>query len=97
MDLIGGPEIYSSHADTFGACLNAGVSGIYSVCDLTFASLSGTALDGISITRFALRGVAGEYRISSLSGNTSVPEPATLVLMSLGLLGLGFSRRKRFQ
>jgi len=28
---------------------------------------------------------------------SSTPEPTTLVLMSLGLIGLGFSRRKRLQ
>ena len=32
--------------------------------------------------------------VSETFPNQSVPEPATLILMSLGFLGLGFSRRK---
>ena len=37
----------------------------------------------------------GEFYVNSVTSEISVPEPTTLVLMSLGLIGLGFSRRKR--
>ena len=43
---------------------------------------------GVDITNFGF---------TTVDGMASVPEPATLALMSLGLLGLGFNRLKRLQ
>ena len=38
---------------------------------------------------------SGFFNIISESELPSIPEPATLVLMTLGLAGIGFSRRKK--
>jgi len=44
-------------------------------------------------TTAGLSSVVGSYLVRQ----TQTPEPTSLALMFLGLLGLGFSRRKRFQ
>jgi hypothetical protein len=46
--------------------------------------------------QIAFMDVQGGSKVGSLySQNVGVPEPGTLVLMGIGLLGLGFSQRKR--
>ena len=65
--------------------------------DLTFIdySVSGLIASGFSSTQFlaaSLDDIAPLVGAGSTDG--TVPEPATIVLMGLGLLGLGFSRHK---
>ena len=64
---------------TFGCLAETGA--LQAVATATFGTLQGTLLDTVTI------------RIQS--DIERVPEPATLGLLSLGLAGLGFSRRRK--
>jgi len=71
----------------------------------TFAPSFGVSLSGSNSVEFRLYGwnagaAAGVTRFRDLTGNdlavqgTVIPEPGTMALMGLGLLGLGYLRRK---
>jgi hypothetical protein len=66
--------------------------GNFSTFTATFTSAANAA--GNLTIRLAANGVQGEFNNVALSAVTAVPEPATIGLIGLGLLGLGSLRRK---
>lgn len=73
---------------------SAGGSVIHNV--IGTSAFTNTELNWSDLARVEFSYVSGDFgAIDNLSINTTeVPEPATLVLLGLGLAGIGFSRKK---
>lgn len=75
-----------SSGSNFYAAMNNSVDMI----DLTGLSI-GDSING----EFSWSGSVNNIQLNYSAANTSVPEPASLVLLGLGLAGIGLSRKKK--
>lgn len=85
-----GLDILINGASTGNTC-----SGFSSLCNFTVAS---GFVAGINTLDFQVQdlGVISGFLVSSISGTANaIPEPGTLAILGLGLIGLGVTRRRK--
>jgi len=93
--------LFNLYDNTVGSYLQGGQSHTNTLSGWrsTFSSLDNESLQGVWIAEGLAGGSSGvpeTLTINSLSvDQKTVPEPATLALVGLGLAGIGFSRRNR--
>ena len=96
--ILGGPTLYGFfHAESANNTIKFGWTNGVGFSDPTdFNWTLGTTLDGFSFQKTGYLGFEYEITLVDIRGyKPTVTEPASLALMSIGLLGLGFARRRK--